>query len=170
MSIFAQTLKFNSMETGMWIRVILLLFAGVMASSAFIVSKKPDAKETLNKLVPYAGGVGVALFIFGILDFFGIGTGFSWFQTWKFPWGLFKIVMLLWPLVSIVLGFMQGYALIDKYVLNKVATKGDAGKSVDKVGDAAYEKIMKYSVPVGFTAIIIGLILLLYMLEIISPF
>ena len=157
-----------------WITIILLITAGLLSVSSYVVSRKPDYKEFFDKLVPYAGGVGVALLIIGLINFFGIGSRtIAWWDTFDL-FGLLNLVaaltLFLASPVAILLGFMQGYALIDKYVLNRAKESGgSAGEKFDKAGDKAYEKIVKLSTPIGFVGIAVGLLLLLFELEIISP-
>ncbi len=150
---------------------LMLIIAGIAAISNFIIAKKPEAKEQLDKLKPINGWVGVLLLLVGLYYFFGLSDlpwYFKWFKLFKPFSFLPKITLLLFPLISIVLGFMQGYSLIDQYVLNKAKGQGSAGEKFDKLGDSAYEKIVKYTTPVGFIGIGVGLMLLLMDLEIIS--
>ena len=44
-----------------------LIVAGILALSAFIVAKKPDAKALIDKLVPFQAFVGVGLLVLGVL-------------------------------------------------------------------------------------------------------
>jgi len=150
---------------------LALIIAGLAAASNFIASKKPEAAEQLDKLKPISGWVGVGLLVVGLLSFFGIIGHIAYWNLFSFASDvsfLPKIAILLYAPVSIVLGFMQGYSLIDKYVLNKAKEKGGAGEKFDKFGDSAYEKIVKFSTPVGFIGIGVGLILLLIQFRIIS--
>ena len=42
---------------------MLLLVAGALAASSFIIAKKPDAKKAMDKIAPYQGIIGVVLLI-----------------------------------------------------------------------------------------------------------
>jgi len=159
-------------DLGMWLRIAALLLGGIIASYALIVGKRPDAKQAIDKLVPYGGAIGIALLVFGIYDLFGLGSGPSWFDTLDFfkyfnIWG--KVYVGLWVPVAIILGFLLGYSLIDKYVLNKAASAGGkAGEAVDGVGDKAHAGLSKFSGPIGIIALVVGLIMLLLQLDILS--
>ena len=150
---------------------LALIIAGIAAISNFIIAKKPEAAEQLDKLKPISGWVGVSLLIIGLINFFGIGSPPAYWNLFDgigFLAFLPMIAIILYAPVCILLGFMQGYSLIDKYVLNKAKEQGNAGAKFDKLGDSAYEKIAKFTTPVGFVGIVVGLILLLMQLEIIS--
>lgn len=150
---------------------LALIIAGLAATSSFIISKKPEAAEQLDKLKPISGWVGVGLLLIGLINFFGIPrysvAYWDLFAFVKYLSIVPKLTILLYSPICIVLGFMQGYSLIDKYVLNKAKEKGSAGAKFDKIGDSAYEKIAKFTTPVGFIGIAVGLILLLIQFEVI---
>ncbi len=151
---------------------LALIISGLAAISNFVIAKKPEAAEQLDKLKPISGWVGVGLLLIGIINFFGIGSSnvayWNLFQGAKLMAFLPMMAILLYAPICIILGFMQGYSLIDKYVLNKAKEKGSAGAGFDKFGDSAYDKIVKYTTPVGFVGIFVGIILLLIQLELIS--
>ncbi|MFT6245816.1 MAG: hypothetical protein ACJA0U_000421 [Salibacteraceae bacterium] len=153
------------MTTSFTLTALALIVAGIAAISSFIISKNPEAKEQLDKLKPISGWVGVSLLLIGLINFFGIPrfTVPYWdlFGAVKYFSIIPKLTILLYSPICIVLGFMQGYGLIDKYVLNKAKEKGGAGAKFDKIGDSAYEKIAKYTTAVGFIGISVGLVLLL---------
>lgn len=148
-----------------WIAITTMLICGLAAISNFIASKKPEAAEQLEKLKEPSGWAGVILLIIGILSFFGVFTEIAWWNTFSIPNGfgiLLKLSLILFAPTAIILGFMQGYALVDKYVLNKARDTGsEAGKKFDQFGDGAYEKIIKYATPVGFIGIIVAFVFLL---------
>ena len=51
----------------MWLVTGLILLAGgALSASNIIVGKKPNAKELIDKLVPYQGWLGVVMFLYGI--------------------------------------------------------------------------------------------------------
>jgi hypothetical protein len=52
------------------INALLAILGGILACSAIIVAKRPDAKQMIDKLSPYQVLIGVALVAVGIIDFF----------------------------------------------------------------------------------------------------
>ncbi|HEY4057720.1 MAG TPA: hypothetical protein VGM39_13995, partial [Kofleriaceae bacterium] len=59
----------------LWIFTLLLLAAGVLACSALIIGKKPEAKQLIDKLVPFQGIIGVALLAICVLTLLQVGPG-----------------------------------------------------------------------------------------------
>ncbi|HUS27447.1 MAG TPA: hypothetical protein VMZ53_03030 [Kofleriaceae bacterium] len=51
------------------INALLAIVGGILATSAIIVAKRPDAKQMIDKLAPYQVLIGVALVAVGIVDF-----------------------------------------------------------------------------------------------------
>ncbi len=154
-----------------YLSITALIIASLASISTFIVSKKPELKDQMENLTEYSGYSGVVLLIIGLLSFFGVAfIEIAWWDLFSFPGGgLAKLTLILFAPVAIILGFIQGYALIDKYVLNKAKEKGNAGEKFDKAGDQAYEKLAKYSVPFGFAGVVVALLLLLFELGILKP-
>ncbi|MCK5800206.1 MAG: hypothetical protein KAI47_23610, partial [Deltaproteobacteria bacterium] len=48
--------------------VVFLILGGILASASLIVARKPNAQELIDKITPYQGWIGVALFFWGIWD------------------------------------------------------------------------------------------------------
>lgn len=123
---------------------LIAIVGGLIAASGFIVSKKPNAKDILDKLTPYQGWIGV------LLTFWGL-------------WGAIQLVLnigsigLVWILafavcvVEFIVGFLLGYGLISKYVLEK-------NEEAKEKGQALRLKLTKYQVPSGIALIILGVL------------
>ena len=135
-----------------WLSIIVLLFGSMIASYGFIVSKRPEAKELLDKLVPFQGFIGIALLIWGIIQFIDSVKYWGLALEYAFFTGL---LMILYVLLCIVLGFLLGYGLIAKYVLSK-------NDSAMEKGQAAIAKLTKIQNPLGILGIVISLILIFY--------
>lgn len=137
---------------------LLLIVCGVLAAASWIVSKKPNAKQSLDKLVPFQGFLGVGLLAIGVIDLI------RWLDVIKhsFKGGvLFGLTFWGSVLTSIVLGFLLGMPQIAKWI------PGDSPaeqKAVDM-----QRKLGAYSTIVGFLGIVFGVLLLLYRLEILKP-
>jgi hypothetical protein len=124
-----------------------LILVGVLASSSIIVARKPNAKELIDKLVPYQGWIGVINFFWG-----------AWFTIWlvmnmslfvqhvpvRFAvWGANAVAMLL-------LGFLMGFGLISKYALSK-------NEAAMQKGQAIRAKLAKLQGPLGLFGIAAGI-------------
>ncbi len=124
------------------LKAIIAILGGIIASSSLIVSKKPNAKELIDKLVPFQGVIGVALTVFGVIGMlrliFHIGT-----PGWLIG---FAVAAL-----EFIVGFLLAYSLISKYLLEK----NDEAK---EKGQQLRAKLVKYQVPAGVTLVILGVL------------
>ena len=95
------------------INALLAICGGILAASAFIVSKRPDAQRLVDKLVPYQTLIGVALIAVGLIDFFKSLKGLTDF----FKVNLISAASLLTMIaVSILLGILFGTPQIMKWL------------------------------------------------------
>ncbi|MDR2936085.1 MAG: hypothetical protein LBU80_01920 [Rikenellaceae bacterium] len=128
---------------------LTLIILSLLAVPSLLLSRRPDAKQYLDKLVPFQGWFGVIccfLGIWGIIDcvlslnILGFGM-----------WGV--IYWTLWLLCSVVLaglGFTLGYGLIAKHAL-----KGEKARAK---GEQILTKIQPLAGKLGVLGIILGLL------------
>ena len=91
---------------------IWLVVLGVMAAPNLIIAKKPEAKEILDKLVPYQGWFGAVSTVWGIIQLFR-------FLKWLDLFSVIPVVMITWLaslILYIVLGFLLGIGVIKTFV------------------------------------------------------
>src|SRR4051812_35557819 len=98
----------------MWIHIALLIVGGLLALSAFIVAKKPDAKAMIDKLVPFQALIGVGLLAVAFINMLRMG-----------PINIFRVFSIL-PMFGlatigavfggIILGFFFGMPQIAKWI------------------------------------------------------
>jgi len=139
----------------MWIvSVLLLLAAGILGASNLIISKKPNAKELIDKLTPFAGIIGIVLLVWGIIDLYHVLRLTSYIGNAPIYWTIFLITSL----VELGLGFLLGYGLISKYVLSKNAEAAARGEQVRA-------KLAVYQIPMGVVAIVIAILYLILALK-----
>lgn len=133
--------------------VAIPILGGIIAMSAVIARKVPDAQRFLNKLLPYKATVGAVMlgcFVWNMIDvrgniFFGFGDGFSL---------LFGIFVLMVLATELFLGFSMGFTQIAKWI------PGDSSPEV-KAGELQ-RKLLPFEVPLGGVAVasgVIGLVL-----------
>lgn len=127
---------------------ITLILLGILAVPSLILSRKPDAKELLDKITPYQGWIGLAFCFWGIwgiiravLNMGSIGTG----------WMLGLAVSV----VTAVLGFLLGYGMINQLLLSK-------NEEAKEKGAALLAKLAPLQGKFGMAAIILGFIFILY--------
>jgi hypothetical protein len=140
----------------MYPRIILILLAGILAASGLIIAKKPDAKELINKIAPYQGLIGVALLAYGVFD---LVTNLDLFKmVLHFKPLLFSLTLLGWFVGSIILGIILGTPVIGKYA---------GGGNEEKVMNVQ-KKLLPFQTLFGLIGIAVGVLLLLYQLNILK--
>ena len=118
---------------------------GILAASAFIVARRPDAKEMIDKLTPYQGWLGFVLFFWGAWIAFWVMTNLGLFQP------LFLVLALALATVNVSVGFLLGFGLITKYALSKNEAAMIRGQYLRK-------RLVTYQIPLGLAAIAVGLV------------
>ncbi|HEV7374451.1 MAG TPA: hypothetical protein VGN95_07030 [Pyrinomonadaceae bacterium] len=134
---------------------LLLIIGGALAIPSLIAKKNPNAKEMLDKIVPFQGIIGIVLLVWGLISLIVLLTsplGFSFYMSAAPIWG---ILILLTELVAIGLGAILGYGLIAKYALSKNA---DAARS----GEMVHLKLVGIQVPLGIAGIVLGILILVF--------
>ena len=96
---------------------ISLVFLSIVAVPSLILSKKPNAKELLEKIEPYQGWIGLIFCIWGIWGIISAILNLGWLTTAPIWW----VTFLAGSVVEAVLGFMLGYGMINKLFLSKNA-------------------------------------------------
>src|SRR4051794_1205274 len=94
---------------------VALIICGLIAAASLVIKKQPNAKELIDKLVPYQGWIGLVVCVLGL---WSIIFWLSWISLIRvIP--MHYLVYLLVALVETALGFLLGYGLINKFVLSK---------------------------------------------------
>jgi hypothetical protein len=127
-----------------FITAAFMIVAGILAAAGLIVSRKPEAKQLIDKLTPYQGWVGIVLFVWGIWDIINsIGTlSFSF---------IFFLIYLVVAVLELILGFLLGFGLITKFALSK----SDEAKAK---GQAIRGKLAPFQGILGFLAIAMAVV------------
>lgn len=136
---------------------ILLILGGILAISNLIVAKKPDAQEMINKLVPFQGGIGVALLVFGVLNLFDALRLLKVMSALP----LMSVSIITVVACSILLGLLFGMPLVAKWI------PGDS-PAEQKVA-ALSAKIGGFQVIIGLAGIVGSLVWLLFRFRILGP-
>lgn len=140
-----------------YLTALLLIGCGVLAAASFIVSKSPNARQAIDKLVPFQGFMGVALLAIGLIDLL------RWFDTLRVAHRLSMLFALtMWASVisAILLGFLLGIPQIAKWM------PGD--NPAEQKALAMQRKLGGSSTFMGIVGIVAGLLLLLYRLGILK--
>ena len=79
-----------------WITVIVLTLAGVLALSGMIIAQKPQAKDLIDKLVPFQGIIGVVLLVWGIVNAARVLPHMNDMTGANFPMSILLAVVSTW--------------------------------------------------------------------------
>jgi hypothetical protein len=142
----------------MWVRIILILLAGVIAASGLIVAKAANAKDLIAKITPFQGLIGVALLGFGLYDLL---TNLDVFKAvLHFKPLLFSLTLLAWFVGSIILGFILGVPQIAAWI------PGESNAETKLVD--LQKKMLPLQTIFGIVGLVDGVLLLLYQLNILK--
>ena len=120
---------------------IWLFLLGVLGASGLIISRKPEAKELIDKLTPYQGWMGFVSVWWG---FWMIITGLRWMSAFGKGVG---ITFMAVGIVQLLLGAILGVGVAKTFIKDKKAQK----KIMDVVA-----KLVPFQGALGFTAMILG--------------
>ncbi|WP_430907589.1 hypothetical protein [Maribacter sp. 2-571] len=97
---------------------ISLVLLSIIAVPSLILSKKPNAKELLEKIEPYQGWIGMAFCIWGLWGIVQAILHIGWLSSAPIWW----VTFLAGNIISAILGFMLGLGLMNKLFLSKNET------------------------------------------------
>ena len=132
---------------------LITIAGGTLAASGFIINRKPDAKELIDKLVPYMGWIGIVLFGWGIWETLAVIRGVGLLGTATLTWVFWACVAF----ADLTVGFLLGFGLISKYTLSK-------NEVALAKGQALRAKLVKIQAPLGLFAIVMGALYLVWRL------
>ena len=134
-----------------WLIPLGLILAGIIALSAIITSKLPQAKELVGKLAAVQGIIGVALLGVGLLLFIFIIDDISKINELK---GLNVLTIYAGLVTAVLLGFLLGMPLIAKWI------PGDS--PAEQKALEMQRKILPYQTILGIVGLVAALLWLRY--------
>ncbi|TPN85974.1 hypothetical protein [Aquimarina algicola] len=96
---------------------ISLILLSIIAVPSLLLSKKPNAKELLDKVAPYQGWIGLVFLFWGLWGIISAVLAIGMLSTAPIWWA----VWVLGCVVEAGLGFMLGYGLMSQLFLSKNA-------------------------------------------------
>lgn len=126
---------------------IITILGGLLAASGFIIKRRPDAKQMIDKLAPYQGWIGVTMFLWGIREIIGVLTSMTLLTVAPLRW----IFWTLSGVSDLLVGFLLGFGLITHYALSK-------NEQAKQKGAAIREKLVGIQAPLGLVSIVLGLL------------
>ena len=112
--------------------LVFLILGGVLALSGLIVAKKPNAAAIIEKLVPFQGLIGIALFVLGIVYFFAVGPralGHTIKQN-----GFVGMIHVALIVVPLLMGFLFGMLLVASMIPGRTLSENKAVALAEKLG------------------------------------
>jgi hypothetical protein len=94
---------------------IFLVLLSIIAVPSLVLSKKPNAKELLEKIEPYQGWIGLVFCILGVWGIITSIINLGWLTTAPIWW----ITLAAGSLVQATLGFMLGSGLMNQLFMGK---------------------------------------------------
>ena len=132
----------------MWvITTLVLLLGGLIGASNIVIAKRPDAKEMIDKLIPFQGIIGIVLLLWGVVGVFDVLRTLRWMNVAPFWWLVFVATVV----IELGLGFLLAYGLIGKFA---------GGQATERI----HAKIAGYQSNLGLAAI--GLAVLFFLLTV----
>ena len=125
---------------------ITLIILGLLAAPSLLLSKKPDAKELLDKITPYQGWIGLAFCFWGIWGVIQAVLNMGLLTTFPIWW----VTWLASSAVEAVLGFILGYGMINKLVLSK-------NEEAKQKGEKLLAKLAPIQGKLGLVGIVVGI-------------
>ena len=109
---------------------ITLVLLSIIAVPSLVLSKKPNAKELLEKIEPYQGWIGLVFCFWGVWGIITSILNIGWLTTSPIWW----ITLLAGSVVEATLGFMLGFGLMNKLFLGKnEKAKEKAAEIISKI-------------------------------------
>src|ERR1700687_2014786 len=134
-----------------WLFSILLIVVGVLAAYPGIVRARPDAKQLLDKVVPFQGWLGIIAMVWGAIDLLRILLHLGMMTMMPAFW---LILILASNVVAVLLGLILSYGLIAQYVLS-------GSPDARRRGEEWRAKLLGRQVALGWAGIVLGILGLL---------
>jgi hypothetical protein len=125
---------------------LTLIILGLLAAPSLLLSKKPSAKELLDKITPYQGWIGLIFCIWGIWGIINAVLSIGLLGTFPIWW----ITWIAVSIVTAVLGFLLGYGMIQEMILSK-------NEGAMKKGEELRSKLAPLQGKFGLAAIVLGI-------------
>jgi hypothetical protein len=124
---------------GIWLAVL-----GILAIPSLIISKRPDAKELIDKITPYQGWIGAISALWGVWGVISSIMNLGWLGDYPIYW----ITYLATALIQLALGILLGVGVLRTFTSNEQA--------LAKL-DETVKKLAPYQGNLGIAAIIVGI-------------
>ena len=115
---------------------LITIAGGILAASALIIARKPNARALIDKLTPYQGWIGIVMFFWGVWGVLDCVRFLSLLSQRP----LFWLFWLACGVADLVVGFLLGFGLMTKYALGKSPAAQARGQQI-RAKLAAYQGV-----------------------------
>ena len=141
-----------------FVSALALVLCGLMASASLIVKKKTNATQWINKLIPHQGRIGVLVMLWSIIGLIHSLIIVKNVNDYNDLW-LWWFLYLGSNIMGIMLGFLLGFNMINKFLAEKETQMSWAEQEEaprQKAARSLYEKIVPIQIPLGLAGIGFG--------------
>ena len=131
---------------------LITIAGGILAASGFIIKRKPNAQQLIDKLAPYQGWIGMLMFGWGVWETIHSVLGVSLLSSHPLTWTFWTMS----GVADLLVGFLLGFGLITHYALSKNPTAMARGQQIRT-------KLVGIQAPLGAFAVIMGTLYLAWM-------
>lgn len=131
---------------------LITIAGGILAASALIIARKPNAKQLIDKLTPYQGWIGIVMFFWGVWGVLGSVRSLGWLAERPILW----VFALALAVANLTVGFLLGFGLLTRYALGKNASALARGQQI-RARLAAYQGTF------GLLAIAVGALYIVWL-------
>ncbi len=132
---------------------IILILLGLLAAPSLLLSKKPNAKELLNKITPFQGWIGLVFCLWGIWGIIQGVLNLGMLSTAPIAWA----TSMATAVIEAVLGFLLGYGMINKHLLSK-------NDNLEDTGEEFLAKLAPKQAKLGLVGVCLGAWVIVYSL------
>jgi hypothetical protein len=122
---------------------LLTIAGGLLAASALIIARKPNAQALIDKMTPATGWIGVVMFFWGVWNAITVLRFLGSFSL------LGLVISAGLVAMQLVVGFLLGFGLITKWTLSGNAMAMARGQAIR-------HKLAAYQGTFGLIAIATG--------------
>jgi len=105
---------------------LITIAGGLLAASALIIARKPNAQQLIDKITPYQGWLGIVMFCWGIWDVTFVLRNLG--ALTHAP--LWLVMSIAITAADLGVGFLLGFGLITKYTLRGNAAALARGQAI----------------------------------------
>lgn len=99
---------------GIWLALL-----GVLAAPNLVLSKRPDAKQWLDKIAPYQGWIGAISALWGALIIVSAVLHLNWLARWPIYWATYAADGVL----QLCLGLLLGVGVLKQFIKSPQAVE-----------------------------------------------